>query len=319
MRMTKTLTSAMLLASVATCTAQPVAAQTFPDRGRAAVVDAANVIPDDRERALNDRVVAWSRHTGHQLAIVTVPTLQGYDIKDYGYRLGRAWGLGDAKRNDGAVLLLAPTERKVRIEVGYGLESVLTDALTTGIIHDEIVPRLKQGDVASALTSGADDIMGAATEPVAANSSPAEHHGSGWIVWVLLGLGAGATVVTLWVRRRRRKEVAAIPLVYGKWKDDPVPKSPHYNKTTGTAHDIPRPRRAPGASLYTAPPPRRTYDSTLAAVYVMPSSPPAPAPSPSYSSYDSSPSPSPTPSPSSDSGYDSGGGSFGGGGSDSSY
>jgi uncharacterized protein len=126
--------------------AQPAPALTFPDRGRAAVVDTAHVMPDDTREALNAKIVGWNKATGHQLAVLTVPDMQGADVKDYGYQLGRAWALGDKQRNDGAILLLAMKERKVRIEVGYGLEPVLTDALTSVILSERVVPRLKDGN-----------------------------------------------------------------------------------------------------------------------------------------------------------------------------
>ena len=75
-----------------------------------------------------------------------MPSLQGYDIEDYGYRLGRHWGIGTAALNNGVLLIVAPNERKVRIEVGRGLEPILTDALTRIIIETSILPRFRSGD-----------------------------------------------------------------------------------------------------------------------------------------------------------------------------
>jgi uncharacterized protein len=135
------------------------AALSFPERGRSAVVDAAGVIPDEAEAALEARLVAWNRSTGHQLVVATVPSLQGREIQDYSIGLLRHWRLGRAGANDGVVLLLAPNERQVRIEVGYGLEPVLTDAHTSAIIREAIRPQLRAGDVAGALTAGAERIM----------------------------------------------------------------------------------------------------------------------------------------------------------------
>ena len=84
--------------------------------------------------------------------------MQGYDIADYGYQLGRAWKLGDAERDDGALLLVAPNERRVRIEVGYGLEGIMTDALSAIIINNEITPRFKAGDIPGGIVAGTDAI-----------------------------------------------------------------------------------------------------------------------------------------------------------------
>src|SRR5687767_14394164 len=107
--------------------ASPAAAQTFPEF-TGFVVDAAGVIPPIEEAAITQRLDALQRQTGHQVAVATIPDLQGYPIEDYGYRLLRAWGPGLKDVNNGAILIVAPKDRKVRIEVGYGLEPVLTDA-----------------------------------------------------------------------------------------------------------------------------------------------------------------------------------------------
>ena len=122
-----------ILAVLAVLFASPAIAQEFPAlTGR--VVDNANIIPDAQEAALSAKLEALETQSQRQLVVVTVPSLQGYEISDYGYRLGREWGLGDAERNDGAILLVAPEERKVRIEVGYGLEPYLTDGLSALIL-----------------------------------------------------------------------------------------------------------------------------------------------------------------------------------------
>ena len=97
--------------------------------------------------------------------MVTLPSLQGYDIEDYGYQLGRAWGIGQKGKNNGALLIIAPTEKKVRIEVGYGLEPVLTDALSSLIIQREILPRFREGDYAGGTTAGVDALISELAEP----------------------------------------------------------------------------------------------------------------------------------------------------------
>ncbi|MDZ4370640.1 MAG: TPM domain-containing protein, partial [Phenylobacterium sp.] len=121
------------------------AAPTFPPlTGR--VVDNANLLAPATEARLTAELAALETQTGHQVVVATVPDLQGYEIEEYGYQLLRAWGVGRAKEDDGVILLVAPTERKVRIEVGYGLEPVLTDALSSVIIRREILPAFKDGD-----------------------------------------------------------------------------------------------------------------------------------------------------------------------------
>ncbi len=136
----------------------PAMAQDFPAlTGR--VVDAANIIPPDVEASLDAKLTAFETRTQRQLVVATVPSLDGYEISDYGYQLGRKWGLGDKGRNDGAILLVAPTERKVRIEVGYGLEPVLTDGYSALVIQNTILPAFKAGDMPGGIVAGTDAII----------------------------------------------------------------------------------------------------------------------------------------------------------------
>ena len=148
----------LVLALALPWAASPAFAQRGPKfpplTGR--VTDAADVIPPDVEARLDQKLTALEAGTGRQLVVATVPDLQGYEISDYGYQLGRTWGIGSKERNDGALLIVAPKERKVRIEVGYGLEGVLTDGLSSLIISQQIVPRFKQGDLPGGIEAGTD-------------------------------------------------------------------------------------------------------------------------------------------------------------------
>ncbi|MGB3471628.1 MAG: TPM domain-containing protein [Erythrobacter sp.] len=145
---------ALFIAALAALLAAPAAAQpAFPElTGR--VVDQADIIPADQEAQLVAALEALETQSQRQLVIATVDSLEGYEIADYGYQLGRAWGLGDAERNDGALLLVAPNERRVRIEAGYGLEGYLTDALSALIIQNQILPRFREGDFPGGITAG---------------------------------------------------------------------------------------------------------------------------------------------------------------------
>jgi len=136
----------------------PAAAQDFPKlTGR--VVDNANLLSPADEAALTAKLEALETSTSRQLVVATVPDLQGYPIEDYGYRLGRSWGLGQKEADNGAILLVAPNERKVRVEVGYGLEPILTDALSSVIINQTILPRFRAGDYPGGINAGADAII----------------------------------------------------------------------------------------------------------------------------------------------------------------
>ncbi len=137
--------------------ASPTLAQTFPPlTGR--VVDTAALLQPEQAAALEAKLAGIQQSTGHQLVVAIVPDLQGYPIEDYGYRLGRAWALGDKAKDDGAILLVAKNDRKLRIEVGYGLEPVLTDAWSSLIINNTITPRFKAGDFAGGIDAGVDAI-----------------------------------------------------------------------------------------------------------------------------------------------------------------
>lgn len=115
--------------------------------------------------------------TQRQLVVATVPDLEGYPIEDYGYRLGREWGIGDADRSDGAILLVAPNERKVRIEVGYGLEGILSDGLSFLIINRQILPAFRDGDLEGGIRAGVGTLatqLALPPEEAAANLRAAE-------------------------------------------------------------------------------------------------------------------------------------------------
>jgi uncharacterized protein len=129
------------------------AALTFPTlTGR--VVDDAHILSPQVQAELTQQLGDLQQKTSRQLIVVTVPSLQGYDIADYGVQLGRAWGVGQKQINNGALFIVAPSEHKVRVEVGYGLEGVLTDALSSVIIQREVLPRFRQGDMQGGVVAG---------------------------------------------------------------------------------------------------------------------------------------------------------------------
>jgi uncharacterized protein len=142
------------------CLTCAVAAQTltFPVlTGR--VVDQAGLLNEADRAALTESLASLEAKTTDQLVIVTLKSLQGTTIEDYGYQLGRRWQIGQKDKNNGALLIVAASERKVRIEVGYGLEGTLTDALTKYIIETAILPRFKAGDLPGGIKLGAAQIV----------------------------------------------------------------------------------------------------------------------------------------------------------------
>jgi uncharacterized protein len=156
---------ALILGLALAAFAPVAAAPSFPPlTGR--VVDAAAILPPPVEAQLTERLAQLESQSHRQLVVVTVASLQGLDIADYGYQLGRQWGIGQkgglkpgAEHDNGVLLIVAPNERKVRIEVGYGLEPVLTDALSSVILQTQVLPRFKAGDMSGGVVAGTDAII----------------------------------------------------------------------------------------------------------------------------------------------------------------
>ena len=166
---------------------------TFPPlTGR--VVDDAHVLSPQTQADLTTKLTALEQKTGDQLVVVTLPSLQGYEIEDYGYQLGRAWGLGEKGKNNGAILIVAPTEHKVRIEVGYGLEPVLTDAMSSVILQEQVLPKFRSNDVEGGVVAGTDAIIAqlnldpaqAQANAQAAAQAPARHPNPIPVIFLLI-------------------------------------------------------------------------------------------------------------------------------------
>lgn len=150
---------ALLCLAIAACSEEPTAkpnarpAPAIPLTGW--VTDAADLLVPAREAALSRSLQEFQVRTSHQLVVATVPSLNGERIEQFSLRLANSWGIGDADRDDGVVLLLAPNERQVRIEVGLGLEPRLTNARCTEILASDVMPRLRAGDVQGGIEAGA--------------------------------------------------------------------------------------------------------------------------------------------------------------------
>ncbi|MFQ2824825.1 MULTISPECIES: TPM domain-containing protein [Aeromonas] len=134
------------------------AAPDFPTlSGR--VVDEASLMSRKQAHQLTQQLAAFEKRSGIQLVVVSVDSLDGETIEEYGYQLGRHWGIGQKGKNNGVLLLIAQDERKVRIEVGYGLEGALPDAIAANIIHGRILPAFKRGDMVAGIMAGSQSIM----------------------------------------------------------------------------------------------------------------------------------------------------------------
>ncbi len=189
------LAAALVVLSLMIVGGRAFAAPTFPPlTGR--VVDDAHVLSPEIQADLTAKLAALEAKTGRQLVVVTLPSLQGDDIEDYGYQLGRAWGIGQKDKDTGVLFIIAPSEKKVRIEVGYGLEPVLTDALSSIILQEQVLPKFRSGDVAGGVVAGTDALVqqlgldpttAQAQAAQAERAPPRRHHeGLGAVVSFLL-------------------------------------------------------------------------------------------------------------------------------------
>jgi uncharacterized protein len=190
------------------------------------VVDDANILDPPTRAALDQKLAELEAKTTDQLVIVTLKSLQGTSIEDFGVALGRAWRIGQRDKNNGVLLIVAPSERKVRIEVGYGLEGTLTDAVSKLIIENAIIPRFRANDVPGGVTRGVDDIISVLTGDAEewkqrAAKRPDPELPWGTILILILALAMFAVVFAMIVGAmpsdpRSRRRTSASP-----WSSDP--------------------------------------------------------------------------------------------------
>ena len=201
----------------------PAAAQSkidFPPlTGR--VVDQANLLDPATEQALTEKLAALEASSTDQLVVVTVNSLQDQEIEDYGYQLGRAWGIGQKENDNGALLIVAPNERKVRVEVGYGLEPILTDAFSSQVIRNDILPSFRDGDYQAGVIKGVDALIAqlsldpaeAQARAQAASAEQADTKGESIIPLVIIaGLFLFIFLIAMRSGRGRRSNVSSVLL-----------------------------------------------------------------------------------------------------------
>jgi uncharacterized protein len=147
------LVALLWLASLGAAQAEP----TFPVLTNR-ITDQAGLLSAEDYTAIQAELAALEQKSTDQVAVVTLKSLDGYPIEDYGYQLGRKWGIGQKGKDNGILLIVAPNERKVRIEVGRGLEPVMTDAVSNLIIQNAILPEFRRGDFSAGIRAGVRDI-----------------------------------------------------------------------------------------------------------------------------------------------------------------
>lgn len=130
----------------------------LPARPTSPVYDGAQIIPDETEALIDAKLRALIKETGKTVIVATVPSLDGLEVEEYAVRLFETWGVGDAVKDEGALIIVALNERRSRIEVGLGSEAVLPDALTGRIIQQQMIPRFKAGDFGGGIAATADAV-----------------------------------------------------------------------------------------------------------------------------------------------------------------
>jgi uncharacterized protein len=174
------------------------------------IVDLARVLPAQDADQLTAQLKAHEEKTGNQVAVLILPSLEGEPLEEYSHRVATTWKLGQKGTDNGVLLLIALKERKLRIEVGYGLEGTLTDLRSAHIIRNEIVPHFKAGDIPAGVQAGTQAILQTIEGTYQAKESPADRTRPGQetsafqyvVIGIIVGFLAGI-VLSQGLRRAR--------------------------------------------------------------------------------------------------------------------
>lgn len=205
--------AAFLAAALVLLPCRAFALEVPPLAGR--VNDKAGVLSSGEAQSLEQRLAGYEQQTGHQFVLLTMPSLEGEDIAGFSIRVAEKWALGQKQKDDGVLLLVAVSDRRMRIEVGYGLEPNIPDVLAGRIIRNVMAPHFRQNDYAGGINAAFDALMKAASgqEPaIALKAKPkkADWHGLAWpLLWLVIFLIVGMT------RGRRRGGFVFLPPMGG--------------------------------------------------------------------------------------------------------
>ncbi len=175
------------------------------------IVDNANLLTPEDRAAIEAELAALEQKSSDQIAVVTVPSLEGFAIEDYGVRLGRYWGIGQKGKDNGVILIVAPNERKVRIEVGRGLEPQLTDLMSNLIIQNAMLPAFRRGDFSGGIRAGVRDIKDVVLGDTEAVRQRAKGMGEGQgpdaMALLILAIWIGIFLYITWVQTQHARQM----------------------------------------------------------------------------------------------------------------
>jgi uncharacterized protein len=182
----------------------PALALEVPDRPIGRVTDLTGTLTQGQIASLEQKLAAFERETTNQIAVLMIPSLEGDSLEDYSIRLAEKWKIGQQGRNNGVILLIVKNDRKLRIEVGYGLEGALPDALAGTIIRNEIGPRFREGQFYQGIDEGINAIIAATRGEYKASPRRKRSQMGAWIP--LLMMGAFMFFFSLAASRARRRQ-----------------------------------------------------------------------------------------------------------------
>lgn len=165
----------------------PAFGLAVPERPEGRVTDLTGTLTRDQIHALEERLSSFEKETTNQIAILMIPSLEGDSLEDYSIRLAEKWKIGQQGRNNGVILLIVKNDRKLRIEVGYGLEGALPDSLAGTIIRNEIAPRFKAGQFFQGIEAGINSIIAATKGEYKASPRKGKSQVDSWLPFFIVG------------------------------------------------------------------------------------------------------------------------------------
>lgn len=163
------------------------------------VNDFAGMLSEKEQKALEATLVQYQKQTSNEITVVTVTSLGGKSIEDYTMALAEKWQVGKKGKDNGVIILIAKDEKKIRIEVGYGLEPVLTDAQSKQIIDREMTPRFKKDDFAGGITAAVKAVMAVIAGTYVSSGSVPEESGGGWPLWLIIAVVIGGIFLLIFI------------------------------------------------------------------------------------------------------------------------